>query len=340
MVWRDRRNTFATSAWTSRAHAAQKHWKNAEKSEVTINWWYGKTDMKTRPYRAMGPKTRSFPIFRSGGWLGCRIFVSFQAKHPNISWITAVGIWCCIVGLTKNLWLLSLVSLDGPGCLACVSSNPQPPRTIFPKQKKTNTAEKRPAKQHRGVKETYGSFDSACVEILLQEIFEPQRSTFVDRRTYTHRSRCNGNVGTLPSSKSKWTWYQGRGPMVFGFGLWQFYHQLRVCRRTLPRLQGEIRGGQEWWNILSFSEHLWWTWPIIVHIIRLAPLVWFFPLADVCQQKNIARIYAPIPTTNAAACLILERAAKGRGRQAWVHCICFFFWSWWSTWFRQGILPF
>ena len=142
MVWRDRRNTFATSAWTSRAHAAQKHWKNAEKSEVTINWWYGKTDMKTRPYRAMGPKTRSFPIFRSGGWLGCRIFVSFQAKHPNISWITAVGIWCCIVGLTKNLWLLSLVSLDGPGCLACVSSNPQPPRTIFPKQKKNKHSRK------------------------------------------------------------------------------------------------------------------------------------------------------------------------------------------------------
>ena len=57
LVSRDRRNTFATSAWTSRAHAAQKHWKNAEKREVTISSWYGKTDMKTRPYRSMGPKT-------------------------------------------------------------------------------------------------------------------------------------------------------------------------------------------------------------------------------------------------------------------------------------------
>lgn len=25
---------------------------------------------------------------------------------------------------------------------------------------------------------------------------------------------------------------------------------------AIPSLQGEIRGGQEWWNILSFSEHL------------------------------------------------------------------------------------
>ena len=64
---------------------------------------------------------------------------------------------------------------------------------------------------HRGIKETNGSFDSSCLEILLQEIFESQRSTFVDRST-RNRSRSNSNVGTIPSS-GWWKWHQG-GSMV------------------------------------------------------------------------------------------------------------------------------
>ena len=127
--------------------------------------------------------------------------------------------------------------------------------------------------------------------------------------------------GTLPSSKSKWTWHQGRGPMVFGFGLWQFYHQLRVCRRTLPSLQGEIRGGQEWWNILSLSEHLWWTWPIIVHIIRLAPLVWFFPLADVCQQKTLQEYTHQYPQRMQSS-----KGCQRKGATSMSALYMFFFW--------------
>ena len=62
--------------------------KNAEKREVTENSWYGKTDMKTRPYRSMGPKTNkwfnaSIFTFSNSKWRGKKKQHDF---HPNLFW--------------------------------------------------------------------------------------------------------------------------------------------------------------------------------------------------------------------------------------------------------------
>jgi len=56
--------------------------KKCRKREVTINSWYGKTDMKTRPYRSMGPKTKE--LIRSGfiNWNKLKSAIKREIQSP------------------------------------------------------------------------------------------------------------------------------------------------------------------------------------------------------------------------------------------------------------------
>ena len=58
MVSHDRRNTFATCAWTSRAHAAQKHWKNAKKTWGYNKFMVRKNGHENAPLQVDGAKNK------------------------------------------------------------------------------------------------------------------------------------------------------------------------------------------------------------------------------------------------------------------------------------------
>ena len=57
MVLCDRRNTFATSAWTSRAHAAQKHWK-MQKTWGCNRFMVRKNGHENAPLQVDGAQTK------------------------------------------------------------------------------------------------------------------------------------------------------------------------------------------------------------------------------------------------------------------------------------------
>ena len=100
MVLCDRRNTFATSAWTSRAHAAQKHWKMQKNVRLQYRFMVRKNGHENAPLQVDGAQTKQtkkdkptnkqtdvFHVFL------CRtLFISINLivlswRHSEVGWI-------------------------------------------------------------------------------------------------------------------------------------------------------------------------------------------------------------------------------------------------------------
>ena len=84
-----------------RCTRSAKTLKTCRKTWVTINSWYGKTDMKTRPYRSMGPKTNT--SHKMTGWW-------FPSTHLT-NMLVKLGSSSSNSGLEKKLFELPPATL-------------------------------------------------------------------------------------------------------------------------------------------------------------------------------------------------------------------------------------